>query len=204
MTPKQARKSHLECLIAKDLVYKYKEEGYSIVYIDEFCTTKSTIPTHCWSLPRKPIQIDYKQFANKCLASVAAVSAEKGFELIMNFPKSINTLKYAKFLKALREKNKRRKMAIFCDRLGFHHSAATRELMSTLQIPLILNGSYEPELNAIERCIGLAKATIKKQRLNAILQKKRLDLDICVTKAFREIKKVSIENYVLKSQLILS
>ena len=51
MTLKQKIKSGKEAVLAKEKVNELRALGYEIYYADEFCTTKSTIPTHCWSLP---------------------------------------------------------------------------------------------------------------------------------------------------------
>lgn len=127
------------------------------MYIDEFCTTKSTMPTHAWSLPTKPITIDYKQFSNSCIASVASISAKNGVDLIMNHPKSINQIKFSLFLRNLRRKYRNDKIALLCDRISFHRSLTTANLAEELGFKLVLNASYSPDFNAIEGAVGICK-----------------------------------------------
>ena len=71
------------------------------------CTTKSTIPTHEYSPVNQPVKIDYKQFANTCIATVAAISSEGGVDLAMNFNKSVDKFKFVEFLQELKKKTKR-------------------------------------------------------------------------------------------------
>jgi len=53
---------------------QYRERGFRIVYLDEMMVTKSTMPTHEWSVRNEHVQISYNQFANQTIASIAAVS----------------------------------------------------------------------------------------------------------------------------------
>ena len=88
-------------------------------------TTKSTMPTHDWSLPNTAFEIDYKLYHKKTIASVCGISID-GPELIMCFPKSINSVKYNDFLRALRAKHPDRKLMVFCDQLNVHKSKETK------------------------------------------------------------------------------
>ena len=92
-------------------------EGYRILYTDEFVTTKSTIPTHAWSLPYQPIKVDPNQYSSKAIASIISISEEAGIELIMNFEKSVNNDKFITYLVALRRKYPFYRLAVFLDRL---------------------------------------------------------------------------------------
>ena len=72
------------------------------------------MPTHDWTPPNFAFEIDYKLYHKATIASVAGISLD-GPELIMNFPKSINSEKYCEFLRAIRAKHPTRKLVIFCD-----------------------------------------------------------------------------------------
>ena len=90
-----------EAIQAKFNVNEALKDGYTIVYCDELCTTKATMPTHDYSKINSPIKIDYKQFHKKTLATIAAISEINGVELIMSFDKSVNSDKFILFLKKL-------------------------------------------------------------------------------------------------------
>ena len=51
-----------------------EERGYRIVYIDEMCITKSTIPTHAFSPMKKPVEIDLRSFSKTTVAVLAGIS----------------------------------------------------------------------------------------------------------------------------------
>jgi hypothetical protein len=110
-----------EALIAKDLLKSYQEDGYHVIYLDEFCTTKSTIPTHDWTPVNATFEIDYKLYHKKTLASILSMSVD-GPELIMTFEKSVNSAKFITFLRALRQKHPDRKLVCFFDQLRVHFS----------------------------------------------------------------------------------
>ena len=82
-----------------------KNDGSRIVYIDELCTTKSTILRHDWSeIGYYPVT-EPKQFHRSTIATVAAMSFEKGVELVMNFEKSVDQEKFIKFMKRLKQQD---------------------------------------------------------------------------------------------------
>ena len=49
LTHHQQLKSREEALDTRQLVEELEADGYGIYYLDEFCTTKSTMPTHEWT-----------------------------------------------------------------------------------------------------------------------------------------------------------
>ena len=60
LTPKQIIKIEKETKEVYKKLVDLKSQGYRILFIDEMCTTKSTIPTHEWSPVNQPVKIDYK------------------------------------------------------------------------------------------------------------------------------------------------
>jgi hypothetical protein len=94
ISPDHKAKIRLEALGVKDILKQHMDEGYRIIYLDEFCTTKSTMPTHDWTPKNACFQIDYKLYHTKTIASIISISKEKGVELVMNFPRSVNSEKY--------------------------------------------------------------------------------------------------------------
>ena len=76
--------------MAKQQLQELEAQGHHILYVDEMMTTKSTIPSHEYSLKGRPIEVDYKQYSSLSVATVAAISAKNGVDLVMNFPKSVD------------------------------------------------------------------------------------------------------------------
>ena len=67
--------------------------------------TRTTIPKLDWSHKFKNSEVDYSQLNRDPIAIVAAVSRERGLELAMQFPKSVNVTKFKVFLDELRRIN---------------------------------------------------------------------------------------------------
>jgi hypothetical protein len=59
---------------------------------------------------------------DKNIASIVCISDEAGLELLMNFPKSVNSTKFIEFLRELRAQQPDENIAIFMDRLNVHRS----------------------------------------------------------------------------------
>ena len=85
------------------------------------------MPSHEWSLPNKPLTIDPHRFSERAIASVAAISYEKGIEHVMHFHKSVNQEKFIEFLIELRKKVRCKRSAIFMDNLKVHHCKKVKE-----------------------------------------------------------------------------
>jgi hypothetical protein len=114
ISPEHKKKIHLEALITKQNLQDYLSRGYLVIYLDEFCTTKLTIPTHDWSPPNATFEIDYKLFHKKTLASIVGISVN-GPELVMTFEKSVDSPKFIQYLRALRHKYPNEKLVCFFD-----------------------------------------------------------------------------------------
>ena len=144
------------------------EDGYTIHYVDEFVTTKSTMPTHDWTPVNAAFQIDYKQYHTRTIASIVSISKEGSVELVMNFTRSVNIPKLLSFLEQLRSLKPNEKMAVFLDQLSVHRSNDAKTLMDELGIKYIFNAAYSPNYNPIEGVISVGKGKVKKVRLRAL------------------------------------
>lgn len=151
--------------IVRGKIDYFKSEGYRIIYVDEMMTTKSTIPTTEWSCKNKPLKLDYKQFTNQGIATVAGISMENGVDLVMTFKESVNTDKFDQYITALRRKYNRDKIAIFMDQLMVHRTIRIRRRFEELGLGYILNAPYSPNFNPIEGVFSQVKQRIKTQRL---------------------------------------
>ena len=181
ITPAHKAKIRLEALEVSKILQRHIDEGYRIIYLDEFMTTKSTMPTHDWTPVNQPFQIDYKLYHKKTIASIIGISREAGVELIMNFPSSVNSDKYALYLRALRQKHPGEKLALFVDQLMVHRSKATLPVLEELEITNILNAPYSPNYNPAEGAIAICKRQIKKERLRALAMNRDKDLGQIIT-----------------------
>ena len=80
------------------------------------------MPTHEYSARRQPFKVDLRQYQSSCIATVAAISLERGVDHVMNFPNSVDRAKFIRFLSQLARRNRGQKIAIFMDRLNVHRS----------------------------------------------------------------------------------
>lgn len=154
-----------EAIKAHQELISLQAQGYRIIYIDEMCVTKSTIPTHEYSKKNEPIEIDIKCFSKKTIAVLAGISAEKGVEIVMSFDKSVNTDKFMEFLQRLRFENPFDRIALFMDRLSVHTCRKSKDKMAFHKIIPIYNSPYSPDFNPIEQVFSVVKRQIKKERL---------------------------------------
>ena len=82
--------------------------------------TKRCIPHDDWSKLRCNTEWDYWETNTKPVAVLGAVSREKGIELIMNFPKSVNCRRFKVFLDELRRLNPFDNIMLMMDNLSVH------------------------------------------------------------------------------------
>ena len=90
-------------------------DGYKIIQIDEMMVTVGTVPKTCWSAKRQSIKIDKKWINGQTIASIAAISSEKGVELVQYFKRSVDRYDFGKFLETLHEKQEDEKVCLFFD-----------------------------------------------------------------------------------------
>ena len=60
--------------------------------------TKSTMPTREWSHKNTNVKIDYQEFVKETIATIAAISTERGVDHVSLFKYSINRTKFNLFL----------------------------------------------------------------------------------------------------------
>ena len=64
----------------KRLLTRARNDGYRIVYLDEICFTRSTVPKAEYTLPKKNLAADLAHLGEPTLAVLSAISKEKGQE----------------------------------------------------------------------------------------------------------------------------
>ena len=73
---------------------KAKRDGYRVVYIDETVFTRSTVPRTEYCLPKANVTVDKSWINEPTVAVLSGISRDKGQELFMQFPKSVNVEKF--------------------------------------------------------------------------------------------------------------
>ena len=67
-----------------------KNDGYRVVYLDETCFTRTTMPKSEYCHQGKNMAADLVHLVEPTLAVLAAISKEKGLEHYKIFEKSVN------------------------------------------------------------------------------------------------------------------
>ena len=104
VSPQHQAKIHEEAAEALNGLEAARNEGERIVYLDELCTTKSTIQKSEWSARRHYPKTDVESYHSKTIATIATISEQKGVEYFQHYDKSVNQEKFCEFLKKLRQK----------------------------------------------------------------------------------------------------
>ena len=106
----------------KRMLTRAKNDGYRIVYLDEICFTRSTIPKTEFSLSRHNMPADLAHLQEPTLAVLSAISKEKGQEHYQVYENSVNVQKFKQYLQELQARNVDEKIALFMDNLSAHRS----------------------------------------------------------------------------------
>ena len=112
--------------------------------LDECMCTKTTMPTHVWTLPHTNESLDKSNTNMRPIAIVLAISREKGLELIQTYPRSINAMKFKSFLEELRARNPFDDILLVMDNLSLHKSRAMKERMDELGFMYSYTPTYSP------------------------------------------------------------
>ena len=162
MLPRQLPNTYQDVLDLTEDIQSAVLQGYRIIQLDEMMITKRTFPKQDWSKLRQNTSFDYAQTDTKAVAVVGAVSREKGVELIMTWPKSVNVMKFKVFLDELRRLNPFDNIILMMDNLAVHRSNHTKERMEELGYRYTWTPRYSPQYNGIEEVWNMSKQYIKK------------------------------------------
>ena len=105
------------------------------------------------------------------MACIVAVSQEIGLEKIEVYKNSINRTKFKMFLDNLRSKYPFDDIMLVMDNLSIHKSLEVKERMEELGFKCSYTPEYSPQYNGSEEVIAMGKHLVKKNRLNALLNR---------------------------------
>ena len=148
----------------KRLLTRAKNDEYRIVYIDETCFTRTTLPDTEWARPMENMTVDVAMRDEPTLALLAGISKEKGLEHFMVFEKSVNKEKFKEYLDGMRAANPEAKICLFMDNLSVHTSERSKEVMRDHGFRFIYNVAYQPDYNPIESVFSMVKRNFRALR----------------------------------------
>ena len=166
-----------------------RAQGYHVVFLDEICTTKTTLPKREWAARGENLNVDYHQFSKGCISTIGAISAERGVEMVMNFDKSVDQHKFVQFIKKVRQGDQWSRVAFFMDQLRVHTCRTVTKYLALKKIVPILNAAYSPDFNPIESAFSVVKREIKKARIQGLVRGEEEDLDAIIKAAFKKVNK---------------
>ena len=178
--------------------------GFRVVQIDEMMVTRRTFPTHDWAKLRSNTSLDLGQMNTAATAVIGAISREMGVELMMQFPKSVNVMRFKIFLEELRRKYPYDNMILVMDNLAVHRSQHTVERMNELGFRYAWTPRYSPQYNGIEEVWSMSKRYIKEERLNRILRGEKMNMHELISESFDRISILSIAKCINRSIQLLN
>ena len=161
-------KERQQYITMKRQLTKAKNDGYRVVYIDEICFTRTTVPKTEYSAKNKNMSADLAHLKEPTLAVLSAISKENRQEHFKVFDDSVNVAKFKAYLKELRERNGEEKIALFLDNLSAHRSEKSKAEAARLGFRFIFNVPYSPEYNPIEFVFSKVKNTFRRLRARKI------------------------------------
>ena len=108
-------------------------------------------------------------------ALILAISEENGLEHFRIFEKSVDTEKFVEYLDELYVENKHDQISLFADNLSVHRAHVVREKLQELDIEMVFNLPYQPDLNPSESAISIIKNYYKRQKLNKLVNEEEVN-----------------------------
>ena len=148
----------------KRMMTRAKNDGYRIIYLDEICFTRSSVPKMEYCAKGENMPADLAHLQEPTLAVLSAISKEKGQEHYRIYKDSVNFAKFKEYLHELRARNGNEKIALFMDNLAAHKSEKSKVEMAKLGFRCIFNVPYSPEYNPIEFVFSKVKQRFRSLR----------------------------------------
>ena len=182
---------------------KVRRDGYRIIYLDETCITRKTVPDLEWALPKENVAVDVAKIAEPCLSMLAAISKERGIEHYRIFPRSVHLPKFKEWLSELRVLNGDAKICLFMDNLSCHTSDKAKKKMRELDFKYIYNLPYEPDYNPIESTFSQLKSKFRALRAQKLVGLRQKSHEALVKMAWESLKKKDIVNCIKQVEKLL-
>ena len=121
-----------------------------IIWLDETVFTKHTNLQREWSKTGNNLYTPCEAMGAKYTAACAAISEGCGIEYLQLYDHALDKPNFKEYLRALVEKNKRKRLVVYMDNLKVHRNPEMEQHMRDLKIEWIWNVPYMPEFQPIE------------------------------------------------------
>ena len=186
--PDEVRPHYKEdCVTALRELTEAKAAGRLLIYLDEINFTKRSLLTREWSSKNTNLTVDQENVYTGYRSVIAAITEERGVNLIRIQEQAGNAEDFLVYLKALRAKYGKRPITLFMDRLNVHKANSLKPWYPNLDITPCFNARYSPETNPIEAVFSKVKAIFSRKRVNCLVNRMAFDMDNEIRAAFRTI-----------------
>lgn len=87
-------KERQQLITMKRLLTRARNDGYRIIYLDEICFTRSSVPKTEYSVKGENMPADLAHLNEPTIAVLSAISKEKGQEHYQLYEQSVNIQKF--------------------------------------------------------------------------------------------------------------
>ncbi len=197
-----ARRPDQVALIAKDREYLrlmqehllLGQHPHRLILIDECIFSAKTFQPMAWSERRRNVAQCRQMGSQKAVAVVAAVSADAGLILFERRPSSFNGQQFSEYLERLHALVADQPMAVLLDNCKIHKARVTTEVVERLDINMIWNVPYRPDLNGIEFVWAIAKRRFRQLQLQRMMGTLNRTFEECVDQAMADLTQEQISN----------
>ena len=98
------------------------KDGIPVIYVDETMFTKRAMMNEEYSRRYSNIHVEEKDVLTGYIAAIAAVSAERGLELVHTHSCPINEESFTEFIEDLHSRHDGKPIAVFMDNARYHLS----------------------------------------------------------------------------------
>jgi len=140
-----------------------------------------------WAAKRRNVAQCRRMGAQKCVAVVAAVSAVGGLISFERRPSSYKGQHFSEYLERMEALVADKPMTVLMDNCKIHTAALSREVIDRLNINVLWNVPYRPDLNAIEYVWAIAKRKFRQLQLQRMMGTLELSFEECVDRAMAAV-----------------
>ena len=112
--------------------------------------------------------------------------------MVIVFEDSVNKEKFKQYIDAVSLKYPTDEICFFFDNLSVHRSYEVRRHLEINNIPYIFCPAYSPDFNGIESVFSIYKNMLKRERMKALSNNKKIDLEEETLKIFKLISQDKI------------
>ena len=159
--PPEEQRQQLEALQEK--IALLRRQGFEVLQVDESVFTPKRFNPSFWAPSGNPLPKADRWGQGDYVACVAAISAESGLLYWECKKGAYKKETFVDFLKAIRGHSPQRKLAVFVDNASIHKWASQiGPGEEELQVELVFNLPYRPDLMGVERTWAVAKRHYRK------------------------------------------